>query len=53
MKLFTIAAAFLAALTLTACQPSPEAKKELEKFQALCKKHPTEPECTANVGGPN
>jgi hypothetical protein len=53
MKLLTVLVAFIAAITLSACQPSPEAKKELEKFQALCKKHPTEPECTANIGGPN
>jgi ABC-type oligopeptide transport system substrate-binding subunit len=52
-KLVSSFAVLVAALSLAACQPSPESKKELEKFQALCKKHPTEPECTANAGGPN
>ena len=59
MSKFTkIFAVLFAAATLAACDkpplgPSPEAKKELEKFQALCKKHPSEPECTAGAGGPN
>lgn len=40
-------------MALTACSPSPQAKKELQELQEKCKKDATNPECTANKGGPN
>ena len=51
MKLLMIL--FVSLGLLTACGPSPEAKKDLKEIQEKCKKDASAPECTANKGGPN
>lgn len=52
-KVFSIIGLIAAVVSLSACQPAPEAKKELQELQEKCKKDATNPECTENKGGPN